>query len=55
MTSRRDQWLLAISPVRLSDLIGDSEVERINSELLPGQYVVKYVEVELDGDAALHP
>lgn len=55
VTRRRDQWLLATSPVPLRDLIGDAEVERINRELLPGQYVIKYVEVELDGDAAVHP
>lgn len=55
VTRRREQWLLAISPVPLSDLIGDPEVERINRGLLPGQYVIKYVEVELDGDAAAHP
>ena len=54
VTRRRDQWLLAISPVRLSDLIGEAEVERINRGLLPGQYAIKYVEVDLDGDAAVH-
>ena len=46
-TRRREQWLLASESVRLADLIGRIEVERIDRDLAPGQYVVKYVDVDL--------
>ena len=48
VTRRRDQWLLARRSVRLADVIGKNQVEHINSRLSRGQYVVKYVEVELE-------
>ena len=49
---RREQWLLAIPPVSLVELIGQDEIDRINADLKPGQYVVKYVEVEVEADDA---
>lgn len=48
MTRRRDQWLLAAEPVPLADVIGQDQVDHLNSRLSPGQYVVKYVAVGVD-------
>ena len=49
---RREQWLLAIPPVSLVELIGQEAVDQINADLRPGQYVVKYIEVEVEADDA---
>ena len=47
VTRRREQWLLSSSSVPLVDVIGRTEVTRINRNLAPGQYVIKYVDVDL--------
>ena len=44
---RREQWLLAIPPVSLVELLGQEAVDRINASLLTGQYVIKYIDVVL--------